>query len=383
MVAALSTDAPSPLLRSGGILPAFANLDERTTVVYLNNGKMRLALCSDRHKAAAASACRRLVARQHHPMLQTVIDADLLPLFVHLVAEPGNPALQVEAVWVLTNVAAGTRLQTLAVARTGAVPCLVRLLHTAASHLLLSLVAWALANIARELRDEVLEHGALPRLLTVLEHHLQTPDEVHEAASPRCEMVHLLCQLCHGVPRPPLDVVRPALPVLVRVASSSRNREVLLSISWALESFVACDRHSLQAAIDAGALHVLVALAAHTAQAVAVNALNALLQVALVDDTHARLLVDAGALVPLRECLAREDAVCMIACDVIVYLIRNGCLCPTITAACARRNGIFPVLFDLMRTTSTDTIASHTAYVVMHACLAADVGASKSLRFLT
>jgi hypothetical protein len=358
--------------RTGGSLPAsanLANLGERTTLVYLNNGKMRLALCSDRHKAAAASACRRLVARPHNPMLQTVIDADLLSLFVRFLAENRNPALQVEAAWVLTNVAAGTRLQTLAVASTGAVPSLVRLLHTEASHLLLSLVAWALANIARELRDEVLHHGALPRLLNVLEYHTHTFREMRDTASPRSEMIHLLCQLCHGTPRPPLDLLRPALPVLVRIASSSHNQEVLVSVSWALESFVASDRHSLQAAIDAGALQVLAGLATHEAQAVAVNALNALLQVAIVNDAHAHDLVDAGALAPLRECLTRDDAVCMIACDVIVYLIRNGCLGPVL------RNGIFPVVFDLMHTTSTDTVAAHAAYVVLHACLAADVGA--------
>lgn len=375
MVAATLTRQPPhtspPHLRSGGSLPPFANfanLGERTTVAYLINGKMRLALRSDRHKAAAASACRRLVARHDHPMLQTVIDADLLPLFVRFLVEHGNPALQVEAAWVLTNVAAGTRLQTVSVARTGAVPELVRLLHTATPLLLLSLVAWALANIARELCDEVLQHGALPRLLTVLEHHMQTPGQVHDDASPRCEMIHLLCQLCHGIPRPPLDALRPALPVLVRIASSSQRTEVLVSVSSALKSFVASDRSSLQAAIDAGALQALVALAAHHSPAVTVAALNALLQVALVNDAHAQHVVQAGALVPLRECLTREDALCMLACDVVVYLIRNGCL------GTVMRNHFLPVVFDLMHTTSTDTIAAHAAYVVFHACLAADVG---------
>lgn len=134
-----------------------------------------------------------------------------MPPFVAFLADDAAPHLQVEAAWVITNVAAGTRRQTVAVARCGAVPPLVRLLHTAASQLLLSLVAWALANIARELRDEVLQHGALPAVLAVLAHHLATPREIRECASPRSEMV-LCFHLCsrtrmpHKLTREPIFV---------------------------------------------------------------------------------------------------------------------------------------------------------------------------------
>ena len=366
---------------SGGILPTFANLDERTTVRYMNNGQMLLALRSHRHRCQAAAACRRLVSRTAHPMLQTVIDSDLLESFVHFLAEHGHPALQVDAAWVLTNVAAGTRLQTIAVARTGAMPLLVRLLDTAASHLLLSLVAWGLANIARELRDEVLRLGALPRLLTVLEHDMQTPTDRSDADSPRCEMIHLLCQLCRGVPRPRLDLVRAALPVLVRVAQQSHNHEVLANVTWAIESFVAGNRggeefwstHSFDAAVDAGALPVLVALATHPAPAVAAAALHAILQVSIVNAGHAGHLVAVGVLAALHQCLSQHNAFCR-ACDVLQYLIKNGQLHAVLQL------DIFPALFAFIDTTTSTTTSTregaHVASVLWHACLVADLGTS-------
>jgi hypothetical protein len=60
---------PRPPLR-GGRLPALQDLDARATLAYINDGKMLLALRSARHKLAAATACRNLVSRSHHPMLQ-------------------------------------------------------------------------------------------------------------------------------------------------------------------------------------------------------------------------------------------------------------------------------------------------------------------------
>ena len=179
--------------------------------------------------------------------------------------------------------------------------------------------------------------------------------------------VHLLCQLCPGHPRPPLIDVRPALPALVRLATHSHNEEVLILVLYALDSFLASD-DSLGAAVDAGALHVAVALASHADTAVAAAALNAMLKVARDSDAHAQDLVNAGALVALRDALAREDALCMLACDVCIHVVRAASLGPLL------HNNVFPVLFHRARNAPSHAVAAHVAYVILHACAGADLG---------
>ena len=76
MACACATLAPRrapPRARPGGRLPSLEDLDTRTTVAYINDGKMLLALRSPRHRLAAAAACRHLVSRSHHPMLQVLL----------------------------------------------------------------------------------------------------------------------------------------------------------------------------------------------------------------------------------------------------------------------------------------------------------------------
>lgn len=163
--------------------------------------------------------------------------------------------------------------------------------------------------------------------------------------------------------------MRPALPALVRLATHSHNEEVLILVLYALDSFLAASDASLDAAVDAGALHVAVALASHADTAVAAPALRAMLNVSRASDAHVEDLVNAGALVALRDCLAREDALCMLACDVIVNVLRGGPLGPLL------HNNVFPVLFNLVHTVPSAAVAAHVAYVILNACTSADLGA--------
>ncbi len=163
-------------VHADGRLPSLENLDERTASMYVHNGVMLRALtgCAQ-HKLQAAVAVRRLVARPAHPPLQGIIDAGLVPHFVQFLHEQNSVDLVREALWVLINVASGSSEQTVAVARGGAVPALVRLLGALRPRDVPQLAVWALANIARDLRDEVLEHGALEPLLLLLDECLYRP----------------------------------------------------------------------------------------------------------------------------------------------------------------------------------------------------------------
>ena len=369
----------------GGLLPNLSNLDEATIATYVHNGIMLRALHgTPDQQYHAAIACRSLLTRTRNPPLQSVIDAELLPSFVQLLASSSNPTVQVDAAWVITNGAAGSRTQTLDVCDSGALPVLVSLLNVNQGLLLLSLVALALANIAREVRDDVLDSGVIAPLLGLLDDHLTTNDEVCKPASPYSELLDLLCQLCRGTPRPKLELVESALPVLVHIGQKSRNEVVLVHVCWALESFFvenrggdyysAMHRRSVQAAIDAGALPVLVDLATLSVSldgpvTQAAGALHALLALSSISTVHANDIVAAGGLVALRECLTHPVS-CSIACDILTNLIKNRCLCQIM------HHGIVPLLFHLIHTAPCEKVVGHVACVVWNACHAADLGAS-------
>ena len=153
MVATLARASTSTSRAYAGRLPDLQDLDERTVLMCLHNGVMLRALQgSPEERLRAAVACRRLIARRRNAPVQAVIDAGLVPLFVRFLDEPllaDSPVLD-DTLWMLINVAAGEPEQTLAVARSGAVPPLVRLLVAATCYSHAHLAAWALANVARE-----------------------------------------------------------------------------------------------------------------------------------------------------------------------------------------------------------------------------------------
>jgi hypothetical protein len=162
----VSTAAP-PSRRDGGRLPRLRDLNERTPCMYINTGVMRRKLQgSGEVRRCAAVACRRLLARATNPPGQVFIDAGLVPLIVQML---DVPELLDDTMWMLINLAAGTHEHTTELVRCGAVRPLVRLLSQAACYKHAQHAAWALANVARDMRD-VLFHGALPPLVALTEH---------------------------------------------------------------------------------------------------------------------------------------------------------------------------------------------------------------------
>eukprot|EP00505_MAST-04D_sp_SCG-Rhode-Island_P006928 Stramenopile-MAST_4_protein_6928 len=78
--------------------------------------------------------------------------------------------LQVEALWALTNVAAGSSEHTRVLIQKGAIPALVGLMSSSHNEVLEQAV-WVLGNLAgdgRRARDEVLNDGALEPLLHII-----------------------------------------------------------------------------------------------------------------------------------------------------------------------------------------------------------------------
>ena len=104
---------------------------------------------------------RELVSLDTNPLIQKVIDADLVPFLIEFL-ESDNSRLQLEAAWALTNIASGNKAQSGILIKYDAVPKFIKLLNSDNIELKEQAI-WALGNLAGEkdnrsliLKDEIL-----------------------------------------------------------------------------------------------------------------------------------------------------------------------------------------------------------------------------------
>lgn len=108
---------------------------------------------------------RKILSIEQNPPIQQVIDAGLVPKMAEFLHSK-NPKLQFESLWVLTNIASGTRAQTQSVIDSGSIPSLIRLIDSKDDEIKEQAI-WTLSNIAGdnyEHRDVLVEHGLIPAL---------------------------------------------------------------------------------------------------------------------------------------------------------------------------------------------------------------------------
>lgn len=332
-------------------------------------GLAGLAAKSFERRLGAVRSIRELVALEHEPPIDAVVEAGAVPRLVDLLAEPG---LELEAAWALTNVASGTSAQTATVVEAGAVPGFVALLKSDDAEVR-EQAAWALGNIAGDSaanRDLVLEHGALEALVRATEaardqrtacwalsnclRHKPPPAVDVEAAlrvaarlvcadDPLVvnEACWTLVYLTDAGSSPPahvtkrlVDVVeqgRPAaLPALLTLGNqiatdaSERtqalvvaglptlcgllaDREFRVEVLWILANLLYGDS-TRQAALDARIVPDLVAVLGDDDDNARVEAARALSNATFGTPDQIRAIVAQGALPPLCELLAADPA---------------------------------------------------------------------------
>jgi len=85
---------------------------------------------SERFKQYRGTIGVRKLLSIERPPVQPVIDANIVPRMIEFMRKEDELQLQIEAAWVLTNVASGTAAQTQVVIEKGAIPWFTKILNS-------------------------------------------------------------------------------------------------------------------------------------------------------------------------------------------------------------------------------------------------------------
>lgn len=239
----------------------------------------------------AVHCARKHLSRETNPPIQSVIDSGLLPKFVEFLSHNDDPDIQFEAAWALTNVASGTRKQTMDVVDQDAIPAFVKLLSSPHPRVREQAV-WALGNIAGDgpkLRDEVIRHNVLSPLLALIEPETPTPFLRN--------VTWTLSNLCRNKnPPPPLEVVAAALPQLKKLINCC-DKEVVADALWAL-SYITDGSNDRIAMVceESGIIPRLVHMLQSSTLVVLTPALRTIGNIVTGTDEQTQLVVESGVL---------------------------------------------------------------------------------------
>jgi len=193
---------------------------------------------------------RRLVSMTRNPQLNPVMPT--IPLVVRVLGrEEFGEAVHFEGLWILTNMASGQSVHTKHVVDCRGVETFMRFMHHSNADIVEQSI-WGLSNVAGDCidnRDELLVHGILPMLNTVM----------YKAYS----MAHLrvlrngmwmVSNLCRGHPVIGNEYVQQALPIMRAMCSSDTDEEVLCDALWAFSYLTDCNAERLDGLIQESAL---------------------------------------------------------------------------------------------------------------------------------
>ncbi|XP_042474616.1 importin subunit alpha-1b-like [Zingiber officinale] len=281
----------SPALASAWVDTKSENLQRITQEVWSENPTAQLE---------ATSEFRMMLSLEHSPPIKEVIEAGVVPRFVEFLSRYDNPPLQLEATWVLTNIASGTSEHTQVVIENGAIPMLIQLLNSPIEDLREQAV-WALANIAGDstsARDLILTHGGLLSLVTLFNEHSKM--SLLRIAT------WTLSNLCCGIPPAALEHTKPAIQILQHLMFSS-DESIIVSACRTLGSIADGTSEKIQAVIEADVCPRLVDLLSHPSYQVVDFALRAIGNIIIGDDLQTQVVIDKGALPFLFQLLSENN----------------------------------------------------------------------------
>ncbi|KAG5186830.1 armadillo-type protein [Tribonema minus] len=250
---------------------------------------------------ARGRTLRDLLTSDRERLIEEVMDRNWVPLLIGWLWLDQSPGLQMDALWALTNIAAGRAEHAQVLMKHGSVPALVHLLSSP-NREVVEQSLWVLGNVAGEgttARDAVLAAGTLTPLVRCL-----------DANAPHLSLCRIgswvLSNLFDGQPRPQVDVAA-VLPTLSRLLRSA-DGEVLSHTCWALSHL--CDGPSvhIKAVVDAEICQRLVDLLLHRSWRVTKPALRTIGNIVCAEDEvdYTQYIMDAGAVPCLRQLITHS-----------------------------------------------------------------------------
>ncbi|KAF8680763.1 hypothetical protein HU200_045609 [Digitaria exilis] len=255
-------------------------------------------VCSDdsTSQLEATVQFRKLLSDEKNSTVIKIIRADVLPRFAEFLSSHGLPQLQLEAAWVLTNIAASD--YTLLVAECGAVPRLVELLGSSNVNIRHQAI-WCLGNIAADLpscRDILFDHGVVTPLLSQFREGMKIP--VLRTA------MWALSNLCFG--KLPAEVqVKPIVEIVSQLIHSA-DEKILADACWTIYYICGGVDDATQDVLDAGVCPQLVNLLMHVSASVLLPVTLALARISAGTDAQIQVLIENGILNYLAQLLARS-----------------------------------------------------------------------------
>ncbi|CAI5711830.1 unnamed protein product [Peronospora effusa] len=309
----------------------------------------------------AAKKLRVLLSSERDLLIRQMLEKNWTPRLIKWLRLRDRPTLQVEALWALTNIAAGATDNTSVLLQNGVIPTLVSLLDSSNEEVLEQSV-WVLGNLAGEgaaTRDLVLSAGALMPLVNNLK----------KTSWDRLSLLRILTwtisNLCDGQPRPVFDIGL-ILPYLAKMLTST-DTEILSHVCWAYSHL--CDGPSthIQAVVDSDVCFRLVELLSHSSWRVTKPALRAIGNIVCAEDDHdyTQHIIECGAVPSLRRLIAHSNReIQKEAC----WTLSNIAAGTVDQIQCVLDSGCIPSLMGLAASDTTDAeVKSEACWVVLNA----------------